>query len=43
MNMCPYENNYTNVKHQFMAHTAVCGTRLIYTNDIAVFQNTAIL
>ena len=32
-----------NVKHQFMTHTVVRGTRLIYTNDIVVFKNTTIL
>ena len=30
-----------NIKNQFMAHTAVRGTRVIQTNDIALFQNTA--
>ena len=30
-----------NLKHQFMSHTSDCGTRLLWTNDIAVFLNTA--
>ena len=34
---------YINVKHQFMAYTEVCGTRVIYTNYIALFRDTAIL
>ena len=33
---------FNNIKHQFMAHTAVRGTRVIQTNDISVSQNTAI-
>ena len=28
---------YSNVKHQFMAHTVDRGTRVIQTNDIVVF------
>ena len=30
-------------KHQFVAHTAVHSTRVIYNNYITVFQNTAII
>ena len=32
----------SDIKHQFMVHTADRGTRVIYTNDIAVLRNTAI-
>ena len=34
------ENN--DAKHQFMAHTVYRVTRVIYTNDISLFQNAAI-
>ena len=36
------EQFFANVKRQFMEHTEDHGARVIYTNDIAVFLNTAI-
>ena len=35
-------NGKINVKHQFTLHTLFRGISVIYTNDITVFQNTAI-